>query len=366
MKKIGIDARLYSQTGVGTYIRNLIYHLINEDTDNVLFYLYILPQDIDKLPKLPQNFIIRSSPFLWHTFREQIHFLFTILKDKLDLMHFVYFGFPILYWRPFISTIHDVTPIRYKSGKASTKNCFIYGIKLFIFKIVLFCQIRNSRTIITPSFTIKKDLIQLYGKKYEKKIIPIYEGVDYVLSQISENKLLSKDFFSPFFIYVGNFYPHKNMSALIHAFSILQSDSKLVLIGPKDYFTDQIQAEIVKFRLKDKVIFFHNASTADLTFFYKHAEALIHPSLSEGFGLPVLEARFFHCPVIASDLPIFHELIGSSALFFNPLDYVDIANKINLFIHEKNVDYSDKIDPKMSFKTMTHRILSLYQSNLNN
>ena len=364
MKKIGIDARLYSQTGVGTYIRNLIHYLIKENTEGILFYLYVLPQDIDQISALPQNFIIRSTPCLWHSFQEQIYFLFIILKDKLDLMHFTYFGYPILYWKPFISTVHDITPLLYKTGKASTKSRYIYEIKVLFFRLVLYCQVRHSKVIITPSETVKKSLVKLCGMIYKKKIMTIYEGVDYQLNEAVENKLLSKDFTFPFIIYVGNFYPHKNIHRLINAFSKIESDYKLILIGPKDYFTKQIITEIKKLHLENKVNLFNNVSASDLKFFYKHAKALIHPSFSEGFGLTILEAIAFRCPVIVSDIEIFHELLGNKALFFNPRVELDIVNKLNHFIHENDFDYSNTIDSQKSFKIMTQRTLLLYKHNL--
>ncbi|PIY72374.1 hypothetical protein COY87_01330 [Candidatus Roizmanbacteria bacterium CG_4_10_14_0_8_um_filter_33_9] len=364
MKKIGIDARLYSQTGVGTYIRNLIYFLIKEKTEKLLFYLYVLPQDINKLPKLPNNFIIRSSPYIWHTFQEQLFFLFTLLKDNLDLMHFTYFGYPICYWKPFVSTIHDVTPLLFKTGKASTKSRFIYGAKLFFFKIVIYFQVRNSKVIITPSLTIKQSLIQLYGKKYENKIKPIFEGVDNLLSKTKENSNLLKNFSYLYLIYVGNFYPHKNITRLIYAFAKLKSEIKLILIGPHDFFADKIKTQISEMHLENKILFFHNASVSDLKFFYKNAVGLIHPSLSEGFGLPILEAKSLNCPLIVSDIPVFHELIDNNAIFFNPENEKDIVTKIQLFTQNtqrKNNYFSNNIKSEMSFKTMTNHTLSIYK-----
>jgi len=364
MKKIGIDARLFSQTGVGTYIRNLIYYLMQEDTNELVFYLYILPQDREALPALPRNFIIRISPYKWHTFQEQTLFCYAILKDKLDLMHFTYFGFPILYRKPFISTIHDITPILFKTGKASTRGKLIYEIKMLAFRIVLYCQVRYSKMIITPSMAIKKSLIQLYGKTCEQKIISIYEGVDYLLIKSKENILLQTKFSFPFFIYVGNFYPHKNIHRLIQAFLEVKTDAKLVLIGPKDYFTSKIQSEVRRLNSENKIIFFHNATTSDLKFFYKKAKALIHPSLSEGFGLPIIEAKSFNCPIIVSDIPVFHELVDNYAIYFDPLDKIDIKNKINHFIENGNIRCSDKVNSQMSFKSMTRKICLLYKRSI--
>jgi glycosyltransferase involved in cell wall biosynthesis len=361
MKKIGIDARLYFQTGVGTYIRNLLYYLTREHTKGLLFYLYVLPQDIEKLPKLPSHFVIREAPCLWHSFSEQTRFLSIILQDKLDLMHFTYFGYPILYFKPFISTIHDITPLIYKTGKASTRSRIGYEIKMFVFKIVLYYQVRNSKVIITPSFTVKELLIQRFGKTLEKKISPIYEGIDIQLSESVPNPHLYEIISSPYLLYVGNFYPHKNIDRLIEAYLLTKSNLKLMLVGPLDYFTNRLKNKIDALHIKDKVIFFHNATASDLVYLYKNAKALIHPSLSEGFGLTIIEAVYFHCPVIASDIPIFHELMKNTITYFNPLDVQDIADKINEFIHEKHKDVFKRINFQMSFESMTKKTLTLYQ-----
>ena len=59
-------------------------------------------------------------------------------------MHFTYFGYPVFYRRKFIATVHDLTPLLFKTGKASTKNPLIYGIKHFFFKHILRSQIENA------------------------------------------------------------------------------------------------------------------------------------------------------------------------------------------------------------------------------
>ena len=56
--------------------------------------------------------------------------------------------------------------------------------------------------------------------------------------------------------------------------------------------------------------------------------ALVFPSLMEGFGLPGLEAMKNGCPVICSDIPVFHEIYGDAAIYFNPNSSIDIAGKI--------------------------------------
>lgn len=364
MKKIGIDARLYSQTGVGTYLKNLIYYLEKKDLKDELFYLYLLPEDYVNLTFKNKNIIKRMVNYRWHTVGEQVGFAIKLYQDNLDLMHFTYFSYPIFYFRKFIATIHDVTPLLFKTGKASTKNQLVYNIKHLFFRIILWCQVNRAVKIITPTKTVKKQLGETYGEKISKKIIPIYEGVSYQINKEKENKWLAKKY-SDFFIYVGNFYPHKNVEKLTEAFKDINQKYKLILIGPKDYFAGKILRCIGTSKLNKNIILLTNPTLSDLVFFYKNALALIHPSLSEGFGLPLIEAAYFNCSIIASDIEVFRELLGKNYLSFDPNNVDDIAEKINNFIKNKpKFDYQNLIK-KYSFNDMTEKTLNIYNEALN-
>jgi len=100
MKKIGIDARLYSQTGVGTYLKNLIYYLEKKDLKNKLVYIYLMPDDYKNISFLNKNIFKRKINYRWHSLGEQIGFAIKLYQDNLDLMHFTYFSYPIYYSKP--------------------------------------------------------------------------------------------------------------------------------------------------------------------------------------------------------------------------------------------------------------------------
>ena len=366
MKKIGIDARLYSQTGVGTYIRNLIYELTQVPIKDFEFYLYVLPEDKKKIDNLPSNFICKEAPFKWHSYQEQTSYLSLLLRDKLDLMHFTYFSFPILYPRAYIATVHDLTPLLFKTGKASTKNPFSYFIKHLVFRYVLQWQVKHALYLITPTRCIMEELANKYGSHIKRKIIPIYEGVDYKLTSAKENRSLLKWFNKPFFVYIGNFYQHKNTNRLIDAFLQVKTDDVLVLVGPNDYFSSIIKQSLVNRDTKKRVLIFHPEDQSDLLFFYKHAKALIHPSLSEGFGLPLIESQYFRLPIIASDIPVFKELLGTSYISFNPYDVMDMSVKIESFIKQPIQLQSSKVKlpEQYSFQHMSKQTLKIYQKAL--
>ncbi len=362
MIKIGIDARLIFQTGIGTYVRNLIFYLQEISEREMYFYIYLLKKDYHQVQIKNKNFIKIATNFHWHSFSEQLFFARKLFVDQLDLMHFTYFSHPVFYKKPFIATIHDLTPLKQKTGQVTTQPLFFYWIKHQGYKLVLKNLIFNSKKIITPTKTVKAEIVNIFGERLKNKICPIYEGVNYEFFTNCENKKLRKIFSYPFFIYVGNFYPHKNLERLIEAFKQLKNiDRKLILIGPDDYFKRILVKKINEQRLDKKIIFYKPNSVSDLIFFYKNAKALINPSTSEGFGLPLIEASYFNCPVIASDIPVFKELLGDQYFSFNPYSSLSIKQTIaNFLLQKKRFNYT-KIHQKFSFKKMTEKTYSLYR-----
>lgn len=360
MIKLGIDARLYFQTGVGTYIRNLIYYLEKKIDSNWKIFIYLWKDDFEKANFRNKRFIKIKVSDRWHSFSEQIRFLKILNKEKLNLIHFPYFSYPFFYNRPFVSTIHDLTPLFFKTGKASTKNILEYYLKLFVLKNLLNKQIKKSLSIFCPSKTVKNQLISLYGKAINKKINVTLEGVDNKLIRTNPNHRLKSIFYFPFFIYIGNFYPHKNIDRLIKAFSQVKCQEKLILVGPMDFFTKRLIKLINDYRQNQRIIFYHQAQASDLVFFYKNAKALICPSLSEGFGLPLIEAAYFNCPIIASEIEVFKEILNNNYLSFNPYREDDIKNKIEFFLKNKPIYDYKNIIKKYSFEKMTEETLIIY------
>jgi len=116
----------------------------------------------------------------------------------------------------------------------------------------------------------------------------------------------------PYILYVGNDYPHKNLTRLKAAFKKLDIDCELVLITD---FVDENELD----RL------------------YKHASLYVFPSLSEGFGLPPLEAMARRVPVAASGATCLPEVLEDAAIYFNPLDVDDIANTIQKVLGNDNL-----------------------------
>src|ERR1035437_588767 len=150
--KIGIDARLWNQTGVGRYIRNLVKNLQEIDLKNN-YVLFVKPADFENVKSQITNpkWKIIKSDINWHTVSEQVKFVLVLNKEKLDLVHFPYFSVPILYNKPFVVTIHDLIINHFSTGKASTLAYPLYLAKRAAYKFVIKRAAEKAKKIITPS-----------------------------------------------------------------------------------------------------------------------------------------------------------------------------------------------------------------------
>lgn len=323
--RIGIDARLINETGVGRYIRNLIADLAKIDKSDE-FVIFLKSNAFDKFDLPGNNFRKIRADIPWHSFKEQFKMPGIFQSANLDLVHIPYFNIPIFYRGKTVVTIHDLTILHFATGRATTLPKWLYLIRRIGYWIVLSIGLNKASKIIAVSEATKKEIIHHFGIP-ENKIQISYEGVDDKLTTLNnlKNERLIK---SKYFLYVGNAYPHKNLELLINAFNDLKSETKLVFVGKEDLFYKRLKEIIHAINLDTKIIFIGEANDAQLNNLYKHAEALIFPSVMEGFGLPAIEALSLGCPVIASDIPVFHEILGKFPIYFNPNSTVDLTNKI--------------------------------------
>lgn len=172
-----------------------------------------------------------------------------------------------------------------------------------------------------------------------------------------------------YFLYVGNAYPHKNLEGLLEAFSRLQStvySLQLILVGTEDYFYKRLKDKVEKMGLKNEVIFYGPATRDELNNLYRNATALVFPSLMEGFGLPGLEAMANGCPVICSDIPVFKEIYGEAAVYFDPNNIDDIREKMTICLNDSNqlskiIEKGKEQSKKYSWEKLARQTLAIYQ-----
>lgn len=363
--RIGIDARFYSQSGIGRYLRNLISNLQKLDKTNE-YFIFLLKMDLSKFRETA-NFKKVLADIKWYGFSEQIKFPKLLKEYKLDLVHFPHFNVPIFYREKYIVTIHDLIHQKYNMN-ASTKGSLLYFLKHLAYTYTFSNAIKNSQKIITPSEYVKKDLVKTYGAK-DEKIIVTYEGVE-KLPVGNQKEVLEKfNIKPPFIFYIGSAHPHKNVLGLLKAFKILRGNYQyltLVLAGKKDYFWERILDEVESDKVRD-VIYTNAIEEEELEALYKSAALYVQPSFEEGFGLPILEAFSLGCPVISSHRASLPEIAGEAAEYFNPDDFSDMAEKIKKVLNneklKKELIEKGKIRVNdFDFSKMTKQTLDIYNS----
>lgn len=323
MAKIAIDAREIN-TSTGRYVERLLAYL--QKIDNVNEYLVILKdKDYKNFKPSNPNFKAIATPYKEFTFSEQFGFKKQIKELKTDLVHFAMVQQPIFYRGKVVTTMHDLTTTRYKNP---AKNSFVYWFKQKVYIWVNKRAAHKSKFIITPTEFVKKDVAKFAHIK-PKKIVVTYEAADEITAPIEPIKDLQS---KQFIFYVGRPQPHKNLSRLLQAFAIVKQknpDLLLVLAGRKDKVYDSFINEAKELGVGESVVFTGFVSEGQLKWLYRGCKAYVFPSLSEGFGLPGLEAMKHGAPVVSSDMTCLPEVYGNAAWYCNPLDVHDIARSIN-------------------------------------
>lgn len=366
--KIGIDCRLWNETGVGRYTRNLVLNLAKIDTKNA-YVLFVRSKDAIEIEKAIGNksFKIVTSDSRWHSFSEQIRFPKIISREKLDLMHFPYFSVPVFYRSPYVVTIHDLILHHFPTGQASTLPFWLYGFKMLSYRFVINNGVANARRVIAVSDSTKEEIFD-HLRVNKQKVSVIYEGAD-------DFKTLKgkKPDFENYFLYVGNVYPHKNVEKMLKAFEKISEENenvRFVFVGTDDYFYKRLRKQAGKLEKANKVIFVFGATDQELLGLYENAIALVRPSLMEGFSLPPLEAMELGCLNLVSAIPVHREILKDSAVYFNPMDRADIEKKMQdaLNMEEKQkqllIQKGKEISKHFSWEEVARQTLKVYESSL--
>jgi glycosyltransferase involved in cell wall biosynthesis len=140
----------------------------------------------------------------------------------------------------------------------------------------------------------------------------------------------------------------------------------LVLAGRRDKVYDSLMEEAKAFGVDGFVIFTGYVTEGQLKWLYRACKAYVFPSLSEGFGLPGLEAMLHRAPVVSSTATCLPEIYGNGAWFFNPQDKFDMERSIKAVLEDKEL--RNKLiragrlqAQKYSWERMARQTLKVYE-----
>jgi glycosyltransferase involved in cell wall biosynthesis len=202
---------------------------------------------------------------------------------------------------PTVVTVHDLAVLREPSWfPAWSRN---YG------RTLMPRAVRNADRVICVSRATARDAVGLLDVPYRKlRVIP--NAIEPVFSSRPGPPPLDP----PYLLCVGTPEPRKNLPALLEAFTLVRRAGRrvrLALVGADGWGDVQVGST-------EGIVAFGRVDDTELRDLYAHAEALVLPSLWEGFGLPVAEALATGCRVACSDIPALRELAGEDATYFDP------------------------------------------------
>ncbi|MFC1721639.1 glycosyltransferase family 4 protein [Patescibacteria group bacterium] len=372
---IVIDARFVGpeQTGLGRYTEELLRGLEKVDSRNK-YSVLLTSEGMSYWQPRARNFHKVEADFQWYSIREQLAVPKLLRRLNPDLVHFCHFNVPILWRRPFVVTIHDLTKDEFKGKESTTRSSFVYSLKHWAYKLVIRHAVLGSKSVITISEASLKKIVKKYSIP-RAKIAITYEAADPRFSKYRQIELTEEDrkklsakykFNFPFLLYVGNAYPYKNLTRLLQALKNLDSSVSLVNPCARSVFYDKLKEQARSMGLSKRVVLPGFVPDEDLAKLYRAASAYVFPSLSEGFGLPLLEAQMAGLPVAASSTPPLPEVGGAGALYFDPYDISDITRKLKTILTDntKRDDLVAKGDANLKrfdWKKTARQTLVIYQ-----
>jgi glycosyltransferase involved in cell wall biosynthesis len=206
---------------------------------------------------------------------------------------------------------------------------------------------KRADKIIAVSESMKKDIEDIFNES-DKKISVVKNGLDerfFVDRLVKEDNWNGKkkkfDIKNKYILFIGTLEPIKNITRLLHAFKSFKEmikkekgsfDYQLVLGGKKGWLGEEYQQIAGDLGINKDVIFTGYVEGDDMRDLLSHCEFFVMPSLYEGFGTTVLEAMASKTPILVSDLPTLREIAGKNAVYCNPIDVFDMANKMKYMV----------------------------------
>lgn len=363
---IVIDARTGDGTGISRYSLNLVRELEKLPAD-YRFTVLLGPIDFPKWKPHDQRFKKILAPYIHYSFGEQLGLLRLLYSLKPDLVHFTAFNAPLLYFGKRVFTIHDLTLIHFRNVRNSWTHKLIYPVRYWAMRLALRCAVMRSSAIITPSEYVRQDILNHWKNSWFRKLDP--EKISVTPEAVEDHtgdKKQPRPIKDDYLLYVGAVYPHKNIEVLAKGYERLREsrpDLKLVLIGKKDYWRDELAKNYPGINFPGYLPY------EKLVAYYQHASLFVFPSLSEGFGLTPLEAMAFGAPVLSSNRTAIPEACGEAAEYFNPRSPKDLADAAaNLLDDPKHRTEMIKLGKeqvkKFSWGKMAAQTLEVYKKSL--
>jgi glycosyltransferase involved in cell wall biosynthesis len=357
-KKILIDLeRLrYPNSGIANVFRNLAKGL-QEGNSKFEIFFFGKKEQLEKFEPVPKC-----------VFWNKTHRFFERFSGEFDLIH-VSHQLSSYFHRNYkntikIVTLHDLNFLH--------ENLTDFKKKKMLGKVR--SNVKNADYIVCISEHAKQDFIQnkkLFTFTKLKDIVVIHNGIQlpeqrkYQLGKY--NYLKGKQYI----LNIGVLFNKKNQLTLVEMLPYIKEDLVLIASEEKASYADEVKQRIKELHLEQRVHFLKNLSEEEKYAVIQHSEAMCHPSIAEGFGIPPIEAMAFGKPVFLSKYTSLPEIGGDAAFYFETFEAKSMAqlfqDKMNLYrSHEKEMSQEIKNwTEQYNYTTMSNNYLKFYESVLN-
>lgn len=309
---------MLNASGIGTYIRELVPRVMTARPD-LSYVLLGRPQEALGWPSVSRvryRWVECRAPI--YSLKEQWE-IPRAVPAETNLLWVPHFNVPFFYRGRLLATVHDLFHLAMPqySGR---------GLKRWAAGRLLKSVYSRAQAVLVPSEFTAGEFRRFLGEPRRLVVTPL--AADSAWFQRPEDPSPHP---KPYFLFVGNVKPHKNLTGLIEAFALLKDrlPHDLVIAGKREGFLlgDDISAQRAS-ALRDRVLFLGALKFEELKRWMVSAEAAVLPSFYEGFGLPPLEAMAMGTPVVVSDRASLPEVCGDAALYVNPDDPASIAGAL--------------------------------------
>lgn len=318
--RIGLDARtLFSpqRRGIGKSLQKLYVRLASVRPDWQIYAYHRSPAYVPG--DLPTNFVARfiEMPGDRYDAWTQLRLPTAAWLDKVDVLHSPANHCP--HWMPVptVVTLHDLIPLDMPEGRSSDE--------LQKFEQAVASACAKATAVISPSKYTRRRLVKEHGLNARRAIaVPWGVTVEQETHDVTDIDATVRRYGidRAYMLHMGASEPRKNTRGVIEAWAMVRlayrQKWKLLIVGLDDATKDSLKKLCVALGLQDQVLLHGYAEEADLPVLLSAASALLYPSLSEGFGLPVLEAFAVATPVLTSDTTSLPEVAGDAAEMVPP------------------------------------------------
>ena len=341
---------LLEKTGIGHYTANLVSHLREgcPELEMGLFSISLrgghrlksLAPSLEGVEvrgyNLPANFLY------YHWWPRTTWLPAESFLGEFDIFHATNYQAPALRKACLVTTVHDINFVRFPEMQSR-------GIRRFIRSLPRLLE--RSRRVLADSRFTASELMEVYGLPAEKLRV-VYPGLNPVFMheptpEEVETSLRAYGLAPPYLAYIGNLHPRKNLATLVEAFSLLREgglEHRLAVIGGgglgrlNNVEYRKLMRRVTDLGLEEGVVFTGYVPDLRLVALLTQADALVFPSIYEGFGLPPLEAMACGVPVVTSRRASLPEVVGDAALLLeDPLDPGEIAAKIETVLADRSL-----------------------------